>query len=73
MNLNGLNSNSQINNVPGSVTPFKGISWYDAYATVSGRGASLEPDGGKWATYKATEMKIYANIDLSYFGTKTKL
>ena len=54
--------------MPGSITPFQGIAWYDAYATVDGRGASLEPDGGKWATYKATEMKIYANIDLSYFG-----
>ena len=37
--------------------------WYNAFTSTSGRGASLEVDGGSWATFKATEMKIYTNID----------
>ena len=67
-NLNGVNANTQGNIVAGSIVPMQGIVWYPFYTSTEGRGTSLEPDGGKWATFKATEMKIYANIDLSYFG-----
>ena len=65
-NLNGINSNSQLNPVGGSITPYNGIIWYNAFTTTSGRGTSLEVDGGSWATYKATEMKIYTNIDTDH-------
>ena len=69
VNLNGVNSNSQLNTVPGSITPYHGLVWYTFYADDEGRGLSLEVDGGSWKSFKATEMKIFANVDLSYFGT----
>ena len=60
VNLNGINSNTQLNtNV---VTPYNGIVWYPFFASKSGRGASLEVDGGSWATFKATEMKIFSYV-----------
>ena len=62
VNLNGINSNTQLNtNV---VTPYNGIVWYPFFASTSGRGASLEVDGGSWATFKATEMKIFSYVAL---------
>ena len=59
VNLNGINSNSQLNTV--NPTAYDGIIWYPFYATLTGRGANLEADGGSWATFKATQMKIFAN------------
>ena len=64
MNLNGINSNAQLNTV--TATPYNGIVWYDSYASDEGRGTNLEPDGGSWHTFKATEMRIrgtYVNAD----------
>ena len=67
MNLNGINSNTQLNtNV---VTPYNGIVWYPFFASTSGRGASLEVDGGSWATFKATEMKIFSYVALDEGNT----
>ena len=43
--------------------PYQGIAWYPFYASTTGRGINLEADGGSWATFKATEMKIYANVE----------
>ena len=60
VNLNGVNANSQLNAV-NPVVAYHGIIWYPFYATLTGRGASLEADGGSWASFKATEMKIFAN------------
>ena len=68
MNLNGLNNDIQLNTIPGSIMPYTGIVWYDFFKNTEGRGTMLEPDGGLWASFKATEMRIYTNIDLSYFG-----
>ena len=51
--------------------PYVGIVWYDFFKTpagLGGRGTMLEVDGGSWASFKATEMRIFTNIDLSYFG-----
>ena len=67
MNLNGINSNTQLNtNV---VTPYNGIVWYPFFASTSGRGTSLEVDGGSWATFKATEMKIFSYVALDEGNT----
>ena len=62
VNLNGINSNSQLNTV--DPTAYNGIVWYPFFASTEGRGTQLEPDGGTWRTFKATEMKIYANVDI---------
>ena len=75
MNLNGLNADMQLNtkiacNYDDSIKPYTGIVWYDFFKTKENRGAALEIDGGSWKSFKATEMRIFANIDLSYFGKK---
>ena len=62
MNLNGINSNTQLNT--NNVTAYNGIVWYPFFTSTSGRGTSLEVDGGSWATFKATEMKIYSYVAL---------
>ena len=62
VNLNGINSNTQLNtNV---VTAYNGIVWYPFFTSTSGRGTSLEVDGGSWATFKATEMKIFSYVPI---------
>ena len=65
VNLNGINSNSQSNTNAYVPSPFEGIVWYPFSAAKSGRGASIDVDGGSWATFKATEMKISATIESS--------
>ena len=65
VNLNGINSNSQSNIDAYVPNPFEGIVWYPFSAAKSGRGASIDVDGGSWATFKATEMKISATIESS--------
>ena len=65
VNLNGINSNSQSNTDAYVPNPFEGIVWYPFSAGESGRGASIDVDGGSWATFKATEMKISATIESS--------
>ena len=50
-------------NTPIVTEAFKGITWYPFLVSTSGRGASLEPEGGSWATFKATEMKITTYMD----------
>ena len=49
----------------GVVTPYQGIVWYDFTPSESGRGMSLEVDGGSWATFKATEMKMFTTMESS--------
>ena len=61
-NLNGINDDMQLN-TPIVTEAFKGITWYPFLVSTSGRGASLEPEGGSWATFKATEMKITTYMD----------
>ena len=76
MNLNGVNNNIQMNTIAGSIMPYVGIVWYDFFKTPTdfgGRGTMLEVDGGSWASFKATEMRIFTNIDLSYFGKDYRL
>lgn len=66
VNLNGINSNSQLNQYMGTVNPYTGIVWYPFYATADtamDRGSQLEADGGSWATFKATEMRIFTNVE----------
>ena len=62
VNLNGINSDSQLNNV--NPTIYNGIVWYPFFTSTEGRGTNLEVDGGTWSTFKATEMKIAANVVL---------
>ena len=64
-NLNGLNSDSQLSTEDPVTTPFTGIVWYNFYGSNQGRGASLEPDGGSWKTFKATEMRITTDLDVA--------
>ena len=64
-NLNGLNSDSQLSTEDPVTTPFTGIVWYNFYGSNTGRGASLEPDGGSWKTFKATEMRITTDLDVA--------
>ena len=73
VNLNGINSNSQLNTVD-PPTAYNGIVWYPFFASLEGRGAStlMQPDGGSWATFKATEMKISANVELEKGKDKHK-
>ena len=47
----------------GTVTPYNGIVWYPFYASEQDRGLQLETDGGSWATFKATEMRIFTNVE----------
>ena len=63
MNLNGVNSNSQLNPHGGTVNPYNGIVWYPFYASTKDRGSELEADGGSWATFKATEMRIFTGVE----------
>ena len=69
VNLNGINSNSQLNTV--EATAYNGIVWYPFFANTEGRGTQLEPDGGSWRSFKATEMKISANVDIEDGTHKT--
>ena len=66
VNLNGVNSNSQLNTA--NPVAYNGIIWYPAYSTLDGRGTNLEPDGGSWATFKATEMRIITDKFSVDFG-----
>ena len=70
MNLNGVNADIQLNIKHACIKPYAGIVWYDFFKTKENRGAALEIDGGSWKSFKATEMRIFADIDLSYFGKK---
>ena len=63
VNLNGVNSNSQLNPHGGTVNPYNGIVWYPFYASTKDRGSELEADGGSWATFKATEMRIFTGVE----------
>ena len=59
-------SASKQQNVAGSVVKtadwLKGISWYTFFPSTTNRGANLEVDGGSWATFAATEMKIFTTL-----------
>ena len=56
-------------NVAGSLVRMadwlKGISWYTFFPSTTDRGANLEVDGGSWATFAATEMKIFTTLQNS--------
>ena len=65
INLNGVNSNSQLNT--GAVTAFTGIAWYPFFSSTSGRGLDLDILGGSWKTFKATEMKMSTTIERSNY------
>ena len=41
---------------------FQGIVWYTSFPSTTGRGAKLEVDGGSWATYRATKMRISTTL-----------
>ena len=56
-------------NTPVVTEAFKGITWYPFLVSTSGRGASLEPEGGSWASFKATEMKISTYMDIRNLHT----
>ena len=68
-NLNGINSDAQLNDeiVPDETitNPFQGIVWYPFVPSDSVRGRNLDVDGGSWATFKATEMKIFTVVENS--------
>ena len=43
----------------------KGIYWYTWYPSSSGRGAQLDVDGGSWATFAQTEIKMFSTTSKS--------
>ena len=46
------------------INPYNGIVWYPFFASTKYRGSVLEADGGSWATFKATEMKMFTSVEL---------
>ena len=65
-NLNGINSDAQLNaHGEININPYQGIVWYPFIPSDSARGKNLDVDGGSWATFKATEMKIFATVENS--------
>lgn len=67
VNPNGMNYDTQINE--GYVNRenwYKGIAWYSFFPSATGRGASLEIDGGSWASFKGTEIKISTTVFSKY-------
>ena len=70
INLNGMNANEQLNiptnfqQLPPAI-PYQGIVWYPFLSSTSERGKNIEVEGGSWATFKATEMKIFTIIENS--------
>ena len=75
VNLNGANyyesSGSKQQNVYGTHVQtadwHKGINWYPFFPSTTNRGAQLEVDGGSWATFAATEMKIFTTLTNSMY------
>ena len=73
VNLNGANyygsSGTVQQNTAGSLVQkahwHKGIYWYTFFPSTTDRGAHLEVDGGSWATFAATEMKIFTTLQNS--------